>query len=266
MHVLKFILGGEPPETIYCDETIGFNETLTVSGSSLTLYETIGFRDVIPGGINELLYETIGFSDEDLMLTYDIEIYDTIGFQDGGDETLVVYCSEIIGFNDSIEQELSNNIFCVETIGFGDSGYQYLYNEHDITFTWRTRTNADPTYGHGGAEYGGVVSYGDGDAANLVAFEIHIWKLGGPDTNRWLNSDPAEEFDDRLTKQVITIADTGDPDADASYTLTIANNISFSGGVFTAELEAEIFVKDDNGVYSFPKIIVTDSFKVYHEE
>lgn len=265
MHLLKFTIGGEEPESLYCDETIGFNDSSIISETSITLDETIGFRDVIPEDASLTVYETIGFA-ESLILSYDIDVSDTIGFNASSDETLKVYMEETIGFNDSIEQELSNDITCIETIGFDVGGYNEIYNEHDIIFSWRTRTNSYPAYGYGASEYGEIVSYGDGDADNLVSFEIHLWKVGGPDSNRYLNSDPTGEFDERLTKQVISIADTGDPDADASYTLTIANNKSFNGGVFLPEIEAEIFVKDSNGVYSFSKIIITDTLKVYHED
>lgn len=266
MHVLKFTLGGEPPESIFCDETIGFGDSLWVSETSLTIYETLGLRDVIPDSTFEVCYETIGFGEDDIILRYEIVLYDTIGFHDSADESLKVYCAETIGFGDSLDQDLDNHIMCIETIGFGISGYHEMYVEHDITFTWRTRTNSNGAYGYGASEYGAIVSYGDGDAANLASFEIHIWKVGGPDSNRYLDSDPAGEFDERLTKQVIPIVDTGDPDADATYTLTIANNKTYGGGVFTSDIEAEIFVKDENGVYSFSKIIITDTLKVNHEE
>ena len=42
MRVLKFI-GGEPPETIYLDETIGFGDVTLPSGYSLSVYETHWF-------------------------------------------------------------------------------------------------------------------------------------------------------------------------------------------------------------------------------
>ena len=437
MHILKFTLNSEPPETLFIYETIGFGDTLIPSGYYISYSETIGFRDVVPGGISELLLESIGFSDIPL-ISYTKILYESIGFNDGGDETLVVYCGETIGLSDGGEypDELDNSFYLKETIGFNDSGYNYILNEHDITFTWRTRT-ADPTYGYGATEYGNIVSYGDGlpqtqyievlhtltnpgaetgdttgwtnetgslavrtgspdpysgsyyfygganvetiasqeidlitdgvsatdidneilyfnlsaycasysesdqgqliirykdnskveistdentlssvtpdqtwvkrginkspipantryidvilrcvriagtnndayfddiecytcnDSNTLTHFEIHIWKFDGPDTNRWLNSDPVNEFEDRLTKEVIFITDSDDPDLDATYTLTVANNKSLNGGVFLYDIEAEIFVRRGDGVYSFPKIIKTDHFAVDNEE
>ena len=266
MHVLKFTQETGEPSDILLDETIGFNDSVSIPSTGVTYTETLGFRAIVPEGISVIVYETIGFDDGTPLISYYINLWETVGFNDGADESLKVYVFETIGFNDSVAQDLDNQVLCNESIGFGISGYHEMYVEHDITFSWRTRTNADPTYGYGASEYGAVVSFGDGDASNLSSFEVHIWKIDGPETNRWLNSNPTGEFDDRLTKQVITIADTDDPDADASYTLTIANNKSFSGGVFTSDLEVEIFVKDSNGVYSFPKIIKTNTLKVDHEE
>ena len=265
MHALKFTIGEGESSGIFLDETIGFQDSGTPSGYSLTASETLGFRAIVPEVTDVSVYETIGFAEGDYIISYDIEINETIGFHDSSDEALKVYIAETIGFNDSVIQGLALDIKCIETIGFEIGGYHEIYEEHDITFTWRTRTSSDPSYGYGGAEYGNVVSYGDGDADNLTSFEIHLWKVGGPDSNRYLDSNPADEFDDRLTKQVLSIVDTGDPDADANYTLTIANNKSWNSGAFLSDIEAEIFVKDSNGVYSFSKIIITDTLKVDHE-
>jgi len=264
MHLLKFTLeGGEPPSTIYCDETIGFGDSLSVVSTSLEIFETIGYYSIFPEGINEFIIDTIGFGESYPILSHDYEVYDTIGFYDSGDESLIVYCDDTIGFDDDVTQELSNNVNCVETIGFNEITSHEIYLEYDIIFTWRTRTNSYPGYGYGAAEYGSFNSYGDGNASNLAAFEIHIWKVGGASSNRYLNSNPVGEFSERLLVQSIPIVDTNDPDADATYTLTAANNKSLNGGVFLPEVEAEVFVKDSNGLYSFPKIIVVDTIKVY---
>ena len=264
MRVLKFLQDTEPPETIVCDETIGFGDLLIVSETSVFFYDTIGFSDKIPQGINEIVYETIGFGDLYITST-DILLYETIGFHDSSDESLKVLCIESIAFNDSIEQDLTLDITCTESIGFGIGGFHEMYIEHDIIFSWRTRTK-DNIYGYGRSEYGSNTSYGDGDADGLATFEVHVWKLGGPESNRWLNSNPAGEYDDRYHKEVINIVDTGDPDANATYTLTIANNKSYSGGIFISDFEVEVFVKNSDGVYSYPKIIITDTLKVPHEE
>lgn len=268
MHILKFVQDTEPPTeyfiTLY--ETIGFVESGYVSESSTTLSETIGFRDVVPGGISEICYETIGFNYSNIF-GFDIQLEETLGFNDGSDESLVVYIAETIGWSDTNEWELGDSVIIAETIGFGLSGFNYITDEHDITFTWRTRTK-DAATGYGATGYGVNVSYGDGDATGYSSFEIHIWKVGGAESNRYLDTDPANEFDDRLTKQTITIADVGDPDANASYTLTVANNKSYNGGEFLYEMEAEVFVKDSNGVYSFGKMIVLegDGVVVPHSE
>lgn len=266
MHVLKFTQETGEPSGIFLDETIGFGDSVTNFEFSITYYESIGFNDIVPQGISEILYETIGFNESQPVFTSYIACEETIGFDDSSDETLKVHCEETIGFDDDAIQDLALDILCNETIGFDESGYGLLINaEHDITISWRTRTNADATYGYGGAEYGSIVSYGDGDADNLASFEVHIWQVGGPDSNRYLNSNPAGEFDERLTVQTITINDTGDPDADASYTLTIANNKSWNGGTFLSEMEVEVFVKDSDDIYSWPKIIVVEDDRNYFE-
>ena len=265
MHVLKFTQGEDTGDR-FLNETIGFGENITQIEQTVFFYETIGFRAIVPGTTEVSVYDTIGFGDGPIILSYDIYCFDTIGFNDTADEALNVFCYDTIGFNDDVSHELDwLDVTCIETIGFNDGGQNEIYDEHDITFTWRTRTNSYPSYGYGGAEYGNLVSYGDGDAAGLDEFEIHIWRVGGPDSNRWLNSNPAGEFDDRLTVQSITINDTDDPDADASYTLTIANNISWNGGTFLPDVEVEVFVKDTSGVYSFAKIIITETLIVDHE-
>lgn len=268
MHILKFTQTTEPPETLFCYETLGWNDNGYPSAQYFTIEETLGFRSIVPQGISEILYETIGFNDAYLN-SYDLYLYETIGFNDGGDESLVVYIFETIGFNEDGDGDLDYlSLYCPETIGFGDPGYNYIYDEHDITFTWKTRTNADPLYGYGATGYGLNTGYGDGNASNLVSFEIHIWKIDGPSTNRYLDNGldtGGVEYDDRLTVQTITITDTNDPDADASYTLTVANNKSYNGGDFLYNMEVEIFVEDDNGVYSFPAVIVLDDWVVLHE-
>jgi len=266
MHVLKFTLeGGEGPGLdVVIDESIGFGETLSIASSSVLVEDTIGLRG-IPVEIKfEEITETIGLGDSSES-AFSVLLEETIGLNDSGDDTFNVYLVETIAFNDTVERALSNNITCNETIGFDLTGYNIIDNPHDITFTWRTRTNVDPSYGYGAAEYGAIVSYGDGDASNLVSFEIHIWKPNGPSNSRYLDGTTPNNVD-RLTKQVITITDTGDPDADATYTLTAANNVSFSGGVFSDQVEIEVFVKDSNGTYSFAKALLTDALKVYHED
>lgn len=263
MHLLKFISDGTAPTTIYCDETIGFGDLLSFDGEVLFLYETIGYQARSPEGIAEIVYDTIGFGEEYPILFHNYEVFETIGFHDSADETLVVYCDDTIGFNDIVTQELTDNVNCLETIGFDEVTSHQIYQEFDIVFTWRTRTNSYPAYGYGASEYGNIVSYGDGNASNLAAFEIHIWRVGGASSNRYLNSNPVGEFSERLLVQSIPIVDTNNPDADAIYTLTIANNKSLNGGVFLPEVEAEVFVKDSNGLYSFPKIIVVDTLRVY---
>lgn len=264
MHILKFTQDTTPPETIYCYETIGFGDNLSITGSSVNLQETIGFRALIPEGGSEFCYETIGFGDN-LLPAISLLLYETIGFNDCADESLVVYCFETIGFSESMLGEQGDFVLR-ETIGFNEGGYNELYAEHDITFTWRTRTNSYPAYGYGASEYGEVISYGDGDASNLVSFEIQIWKIGGPESNRYLNSSPAGEYDERLLVQSISIVDTDDPDANATYTLTIANNKTLNGGDFLSGMEVEVFTKDSNGVYSFPAVIVANELRVNHEE
>jgi hypothetical protein len=109
MHILKFTQTTEPPETIYCYETIGWNDSGIVSEISFSVNETIGFRDVIPQGINELITETLGFGDS-YILGFSVELEETIGFNDGGEETLVVYCFETIGWGDATDWELANSI------------------------------------------------------------------------------------------------------------------------------------------------------------
>lgn len=266
MHILKFTTG-EISDVIILRETIGFNDSFRFSEVSVFLYESIGFRARTPSDIFYIdCLDTIGFNETGPILTYAVDCYETIGFYDAGDESLNVFCYDSIGFNDISEEIFTRNVECYETIGFDIRGYyEVITDEHDITFTWRTRTNIVP-YGYGRAGYGDVVGYGDGNASNLVSFELQIWRVGGPESNRYLNTNPAGEYNQRLTKQVIPIVDTDDPDADATYTLTAADNKTFSGGDFTYELEAEIFTKDENGVYSFSRIILTNSLKINHED
>lgn len=266
MHVLKFTLGGGegPGLDVFIDETIGFAETLSIASFSVNVEDTIGLRG-LPVEIKfENVEETIGFNDS-VVDGFEVILEENIGFNDSADETLFVYITESIGFGDVEQHGLANIVNCNETIGFDISGYNIIDNPHDITFTWRTRTNSNPSYGYGGSEFGAIVSYGDGDASNLVSFEIQIWKPNGPVNTRYLDGTTPNNVD-RLAKYVITITDTDDPDADATYTLTAANNISISGGEFSDQLEIEVFVKDTSGTYSFAKALLTDTLKVYHED
>lgn len=266
MHVLKFTSEGGtgPGLDVVIYESIGFAETLAVASSSVSVEDTIGLRG-LPIEIKfEDVTETLGLGDS-VTSAFEVFLEETLGLNDSGDDSFNVYLVETIGFDDESDLTLANIINCNETIGFDISGYNIIDNPHDITFTWRTRTNANPAYGYGGAEYGAIVSYGDGDADNLDEFEIQIWKPNGPNNTRYLDGTTPNNVD-RLAKYTITITDTGDPDDDAVYTLTSANNISISGGEFSDQLEIEVFVKDTNGTYSFAKALLTDTLKIYFDD
>lgn len=256
MRVLKFTQTTEAPTTIFCYETIGFGDGLSIGESSVLISDSIGFRDVIPVGEQfENLIETMGFDDSFVLLA-PLNLVDTIGFNDSGDQTGTVTCFETIGLNDGYTDSF-NEPFCVETIGFhsggessGGTGF------YDIIFTWFTRSS-DNLAGYGASEYGANLSYGEGNT-NLTAFELHFWG-GRPENNRILDEGEGAVMAGRFLHLIIPIADSSDPDADATYTLTAATNIALGDNLqFRYNMAVEIYVQNADGVFSYPKYIYVD--------
>ena len=238
MHILKFTQGGgEPPDTYYLEEKIGFSEAMLVKVDMfVSLEESIGLKAIQAGVSDVIIDETIGFNQDYILDTLFTE---RIGFDDSLIQQNLVEKFESIGLGvqENIQKVISITI--EENIGFVDGGTEWLDTEFDMNMTWRTRTKSHPTYGMGGTSYGDVVSYGDGDADDLVSFKVKCYK------------NYVDDIDDNLVRtEIITIADTGDPDADALFTYTIAMNKADNGTVFNWDMVFMIYSVDINSIES----------------
>jgi hypothetical protein len=124
-----------------------------------------------------------------------------------------------------------------EHIGFAETFSSYKTLNYSLT--WRTRTKK-LNYGYGTAGYGDAVSYGDGDVTSeLAKFRVKVIRLSD---------------DELLRTDDITISDTTDPDADASYTYTVAMNES-DNGYYEPNIRFEVYQIDINNNVSPVKFI-----------
>ena len=206
MKVLKFTVGGsgELPTTYYLNEIMGFGDSMSVKQTYYSEFtESIGFNDqLIMGTIfyNISFSDTIGFG-ETITLVLPENLEEGIGFNDDMYQPFYVANQEGVGFDDEVSPRMVYSITLEENIGFVEVGN--VYKNVDYKITWRTRTR-NPSFGHGGAEYGANVSYGDGNASDLYSFRVKVYRTSDSQLLRNLD---------------IVITDTDNPDDDGTYKL-----------------------------------------------
>ena len=229
MKVLKFVIGGgeEPPDTYYIEETLGFNASFVVTETKVHVYETLGLK-VYPEKVELFeITETIGLGDVEF---WDDTRYinEIIGFNDAPYQPDWAGAIANIGLNDTVQNFKTITIQVEENFGFSDT--VGVYSDITYSLTWRTRTKK-LNYGYGTAGYGDSVSYGDGDVTDeLAKFRVKVIRLSD---------------DTLLRTDDITINDTTDPDADASYEYSVAMNIS-DNGYYEPNLRFEVYQVDVN--------------------
>lgn len=231
MKVLKFIGAAELPEIEYLEETLGLNDSFSVTEMKLAIAESLGFNDVNLVLTEESYSATLGLGDV-FAPFYQMDIIESLGL---GDDLYQYDRAEIIeqlGLSDVFTRSMTLYVEIDENIGFTDSGFHYL--EMDYRLRWRTRTKK-LTYGYGAAPFGDQTSYGDGDViSELKEFKVKVIRISDSST---------------LRTDTITIVNKQFPDGSAQYVYTATMNIS-DNGYFEPDLRFEVYQVDINDVWS----------------
>lgn len=239
MKVLKFVSDAALPDIVYIEDTLQFAESHSgpITYKSISESDILAFSDTIAqiAIVIEQITDTLEF-DDDHYQKLPMTIADTLEFLETlYDPFWIDDMYDTLEFDESHSQNITYSVQISDNWGFVESGHHAIDCDWDIT--WRTRTHR-PSYGYGKAEYGSLVSYGDGDAVGLAEFKVEIYKTSTMSL---------------LRSSTITIADTGDPDADASYTYTAAFNIA-DNGYYEPNLTIKVYQIDTNSNVSLAEI------------
>lgn len=250
------------------DETVGFNDTINViAGLYVEINETVAFNDESEMyGLLEVLTEDVGFNEslgndiwehisatagfgDSLVLDGFESLEDTVGFQDEPYEDGTSDQFETVGFDDELVVDLFTFDFG-EDLEFRDYAYIHKIEEYNFVFKWKAAYNlSQHPYGFGASIYGDNVSYGDDpSSSDLAYYSIIMGDVVHPGLRPYPSADYYRCL--RVHRQV-TISDSGDPDAYATYTLTPTDNKLMNDfGIFFHSFWVEVFVRDTSGRWS----------------